>query len=84
MVALASAKGVKGSDPRPRRYILFHAKRHPRELGPSDVSSFLEHVAKTGKDPLGCLEQAHEALVFLYEGMLHVRLGEVPLPQPAW
>ena len=66
-----------------RRYILFHARRHLRELGPGDVSSFLEHVAKTEKDPLRCLEQAHEALVFLYEGMLHLRLGEVSLPQPA-
>ncbi len=28
-----------------RRYILFHAKRHPRDLGPSDVETCLTHLA---------------------------------------
>jgi hypothetical protein len=30
-----------------RRYILFHNRRHPRELGADSVRSFLEHVAQT-------------------------------------
>jgi integron integrase len=64
------------------RYILFHGKRHPRELGAADVRRFLEQVAKTEKDAVGCLEQAHEALLFLYENLLRVPLGKVPLPQP--
>jgi hypothetical protein len=64
------------------RYILFHGKRHPRELAAADVMRFLEHVAKTEKDPVGCLEQAHEALVFVYENLLRLPLGQVPLPQP--
>src|SRR5262249_32947145 len=29
-----------------RRYILFHAKRHPRELGPAHIGQFLEHLAR--------------------------------------
>jgi hypothetical protein len=37
------------------RYILFHSKRHPRELAASEVERFLEHGAKSEKDPLGCL-----------------------------
>ena len=37
------------------RYILFHSKRHPRELAASEVERFLEHVAKSEKDPLGCV-----------------------------
>lgn len=64
-----------------RRFILFHGKRHPRELTRSAVGQFLEHVAQTEKDPLHCLEQAHESLTFLYQ-LLHVDLGELPFPEP--
>jgi Phage integrase, N-terminal SAM-like domain len=64
------------------RYILFHGKRHPRELGAGEVGRFLEHIAQSEKDPLRCLEQAHEALTFLYKDLLHLTLGELPLPQP--
>ena len=64
-----------------RRFILFHGKRHPRDMGRAEVGRFLEHVAQTEKDPLGCLEAAHEALTFLYE-LLHVEIGELPIPEP--
>jgi integron integrase len=65
-----------------RRYILFHGKRHPRDMGAGEVCKFLEHVAKSEKDPLTSLEQAREALIFLYDDLLHEPLGEVGLPQP--
>ncbi len=65
-----------------RRYILFHGKRHPRDLAAGDVGRFLEHVALSEKDPLRCLEQAHEALTFLYQDLLHLNLGDLPMPQP--
>jgi integron integrase len=65
-----------------RRFVLFHGKRHPRELGPADVGRFLEHVAQSEKDPLTCLEQAHQALTFLYDRVLGLTVGELPLPQP--
>jgi hypothetical protein len=35
-----------------RRLVLFHGKRHPRDLSPGDVGRFLEHVAQTEKDAL--------------------------------
>src|ERR1700720_192773 len=65
-----------------RRFILFHGKRHPRELGLAEVAQFLEHLAQTEKDPLRCLEQARDALDFLYQRLLHVNLGELPFPEP--
>ncbi len=34
-----------------RRFILFHDKRPPRDLGLGDVRRYLEHVAQTEKDP---------------------------------
>jgi hypothetical protein len=39
-----------------RRYILFHGKRHPRELGECEVRKFLEHVAKSEKNPVTTME----------------------------
>lgn len=65
-----------------KRYILFHQKRHPRELDIRDVSSFLEHVVKSEKDPLNALDQVREALSFLYENVLRIQIGELPIPKP--
>jgi integron integrase len=65
-----------------RRYILFHNKRHPALIGTPEVVGFLEHLARTEKDPLGCLEQAYEALIFLYDTLLHRKLGDIALPEP--
>src|SRR5438552_2199314 len=65
------------------RYILFHGKRHPRELGVEAVGRFLEHVARSEKEnPLRSLEQAHEALTFLYQDLLRLPVGELPFPEP--
>jgi integron integrase len=65
-----------------RRFILFHGKRHPRELALDAVGRFLEHVAQSEKNPLRCIELAREALDFLYRELLHVNLGELPFPEP--
>jgi hypothetical protein len=65
-----------------RRYILFHGKRHPRDLGTAEVVQFLVHLAQTEADPLPALSAAHDCLLFLYDNLLHLRLGDVPLPKP--
>jgi hypothetical protein len=65
-----------------RRYIVFHGKRHPRDLAASDVGRFFEHLAQSEKDPLRSLELAHEALTFLYKDLLRLNLGELPMPEP--
>jgi integron integrase len=65
-----------------RRLILFHHKRHPRDLSPGDVGRFLEHVAQTEKNALPCLEEAHAALSFLYHEVLGLDIGELPFPNP--
>ena len=64
------------------RYVLFHGKRHPRELGPPSVQQFLEHLARREKDPLGSMEQARDALAFLYREVLYLPLPEIALPDP--
>lgn len=53
-----------------RRFILFHGKRHPSELGPEAVSAFLNHLAVEGKVTASTQNQALNALVFLYRHVI--------------
>ncbi|HEV3313014.1 MAG TPA: phage integrase N-terminal SAM-like domain-containing protein [Chloroflexota bacterium] len=67
-----------------RAYVLFHGKRHPRELGLPEVSRFLQRVARTEDQPLPALETARAALELLYMHVLGIDLGELPRPQPPY
>ena len=49
-----------------RRYILFHAKRHPAEMGATEVSRFLSSLAVEGRVSASTQNQALAALLFLY------------------
>jgi integron integrase len=63
-------------------FIRFHGLRHPRELGLTEVGHFLESIAQTDKDPVRALAAGRDALDFLYREVLHLDLGELPLPRP--
>jgi integron integrase len=65
-----------------RRFILFHGKQHPQEMGLAEAAAFLEQVAKTEKDALRGIEAAHRALTFMYGTYLQRNLGELPRPRP--
>ncbi|GMQ84407.1 MAG: integron integrase [Gammaproteobacteria bacterium] len=60
-----------------RRFILFHNKRHPEELGETEVGEFLTHLAVKRKVSPSTQNQALNALVFLYRYMLNRPLGEI-------
>jgi integron integrase len=57
-----------------RRFILFHGKRHPRDMGESEVVAFLSSLATTGGVSASTQNQALSALVFLYSEVLGERL----------
>ena len=57
-----------------RRFILFHGKRHPREMGAAEVSSFLSALATEGNVAASTQNQALSALLFLYKQVLAVDL----------
>lgn len=57
-----------------RRYILFHHKRHPREMGATDIEAFLTHLAVDGKVAASTQNQALAALLFLYQKVLEIEL----------
>jgi site-specific recombinase XerD len=49
-----------------RRYILFHNKRHPKDMAESEVQAFLTHLAVEGNVAASTQNQALSALLFLY------------------
>ena len=58
-------------------YVLFHAKRHPEEMGALEVEQFLTHLAVQRKVAKDTQRQALNALVFLYRTVLGRELGKV-------
>jgi len=57
-----------------RRYLAFHNRRHPRELGAPEVEQFLTHLAVDRKVSAATQNQALQALLFLYRHVLEVEL----------
>lgn len=58
-----------------RRFIRFHDKRHPREMGAHEIETYLSHLAVQGRVSPSTQNQAKSALLFLYREVL-----ELPLP----
>jgi integron integrase len=53
-----------------KRYIFFHQKRHPAEMGTLQMEQFLNHLAVDKKVAASTQNQALSALVFLYREVL--------------
>ncbi|MBW4523148.1 MAG: integron integrase [Scytolyngbya sp. HA4215-MV1] len=53
-----------------RRYILFHNKQHPKDMGCPEITAFLTHLAVTEKVAASTQNQALSALLFLYRYVL--------------
>lgn len=54
-----------------RRFILFHNKRHPRDMAEAEVTEFLTHLARDGRVAASTQNQALSALLFLYKQVLN-------------
>lgn len=57
-----------------KRYIFFHGKRHPLEMGGAEVEAFLTHLAVDRRVAANTQSQALSALLFLYREVLGVDL----------
>lgn len=60
-----------------RRFILFHGKRHPREMGAPEVEAFLTHLAARKNVAASTQNQAFSALLFLYRDVLGQQLDAI-------
>src|ERR1700719_1384990 len=57
-----------------RRFILFHGKRHPKEMGEAEITAFLTHLAAEKNVAASTQNQAFAALLFLYQQVLDRKL----------
>ncbi len=57
-----------------RRFILWHGKKHPEEMGAAEVSAFLTHLAVNREVSASTQNQALNAIVFLYKQVLGIEL----------
>ena len=60
-----------------KRYILFHGKRHPRDLDAAAVRAYLTHLAVNENVSASTQNQAFNALLFLYKQVLQVELPTI-------
>ena len=62
-----------------RRYILFHDKRHPKEMGLPEIETFLTHLAVEKNIAASTQNQALSALLFLYRETLGIDIPDTSL-----
>jgi hypothetical protein len=60
-----------------RQFILYHGKRHPRDMGAGDVQQFLTHLAVNRRVSASTQNQALNALLFLCSQVLGMELGRL-------
>jgi integron integrase len=61
------------------RFIFFYDKRHPDEMGESEISAFVSHLATRKRVSASTQGQALAALLFLYQKVLHRELNLVEI-----
>jgi integron integrase len=64
-----------------KNYILFHNKRHPKEMGIPEIGQFLTHLVTTQAVSSSTQNQALSAILFLYRHVLHIELDELQLAE---
>jgi len=57
------------------RFVRFHGRRHPRQMGEAEVTAFLSHLAVHDKVAASTQNQALSALLFLYRDVLRLELS---------
>ncbi len=59
------------------RFVRFHKLRHPAEMGLAEIEQFLSHLASQEHVAPSTQSQALAALLFLYQEVLHIPLGDL-------
>jgi integron integrase len=66
-----------------RKFILYHGRRHPRDMGAQEVGEFLSHLAIGRGVAASTQNQALAALLFLYDKVLSTPLERIEGIAPA-
>jgi len=67
-----------------RQFIIFHKKRHPDQMGATEIDEFLSWLAITRRCSPATQSQALNALVFLYKRFLNKEIGALLFTRPAY
>lgn len=62
-----------------RDYILYHKKRHPREMGVAEINEFITYLVNQKKVAASTQNQAISAILYLYRNVLSIQLDEKAL-----
>ena len=63
-----------------RRFVFFHGRRRPSQLGPESVKAFLKHLAMEEQVSASTQNQALNAVVFLYKKVIRKDIGNAGYP----
>ena len=58
-----------------KRYILFHNKRHPKDMGVEEIQTFIAHLATQKQLAASTQNQALSAVIFLYRHVLKIDIA---------
>jgi integron integrase len=61
------------------RYILFHNKRHPKDMRTGEIEAFLTHLAVDKNVSASTQNQAFNAILFLYRNVLNISLEDAEI-----
>ncbi len=59
-----------------KQFVLFHGKKHPKQMGEVEVNQFLSHLSTRRNVSASTQNQALSAILFLYKNVLHKELGD--------
>ncbi len=60
-----------------RKYILFHDKRHPNNMGEPEIGRYISHLAVNKRVSSSTQNQALCAILFLYKQVLKIEIGDL-------
>ncbi len=65
-----------------KRYIFYHDKRHPKEMGEKEIEAFLAYLVMNLNVSSSTQNQAFNALIFLYKNVINMELfGKINAPR---
>jgi len=59
-----------------RQFIIYHKKRHPREMGVEEINAFITHLVNQRNIAASTQNQALSSILFLYRHVLGIELNE--------
>jgi integron integrase len=62
-----------------RQFILYHKKRHPREMGETEINAFITYLVNERNVAASTQNQAISSILFLYRHVLDIQLDETAL-----